>query len=234
MIFDLTSRDLETSTIRDTIVEQASSQWEHTLQTRFFGEHNATTLAPAILALVWLGYEMDDIARFFEKVDLPCGRGNTLVGRKGRIVIDGTYNGGFASITAGLSMLADLGRQLGRPTIAIIWDMRELGDLEESYHQELAHLSKTLDLDNFIFVWPMCSTYIQPLFPDANYTLDAREAWEIVLKGVKNALIFAKWSQNTIFLEEALKQIILPEDSPKLVRQSEDWMWKKEAFYDSL
>ena len=26
MIFDLTSRDLETSTIRDTIVEQASSQ----------------------------------------------------------------------------------------------------------------------------------------------------------------------------------------------------------------
>jgi hypothetical protein len=42
------------------------------------------------------------------------------------------------------------------------------------------------------------------------------------------ALVLFKWSQNTIFLEEAIKYVLrYPEDGKKLCRQSTWWLEKK-------
>ena len=42
------------------------------------------------------------------------------------------------------------------------------------------------------------------------------------------ALILAKGSQNGVFAEEAVKQLLKhPDDTSKLVRQSEEWLRKK-------
>ena len=49
------------------------------------------------------------------------------------------------------------------------------------------------------------------------------EKWIILFKG----------SQNTIFLEEAVKQVLVnKEDAKRLTRQSEWWMQKKSYLYD--
>ena len=46
-------------------------------------------------------------------------------------------------------------------------------------------------------------------------------------------IILFKWSQNTIFLEEAVKQVLAnKEDSKHLTRQSDRWMQKKSYLYE--
>lgn len=71
-----------------------------------------------------------------------------------------------------------------------------------------------------------------------SFFLDARAAGkcarESILGSDKKSLIFAKGSQNTIYLEEALKEIILPEEITKIVRQDVMYMEKKQAFWKTL
>jgi hypothetical protein len=57
----------------------------------------------------------------------------------------------------------------------------------------------------------------------------------MIEKDKKSTIVYAKWSQNTIFLEEGLKYLLdNPWDEKKLPRQSESWMEKKEMFFRSL
>jgi hypothetical protein len=45
-------------------------------------------------------------------------------------------------------------------------------------------------------------------------------------------LVVCKWSQNTIFLEEAVKHFLLnPEDQQELTRQSDRWMNAKKKYF---
>lgn len=46
--------------------------------------------------------------------------------------------------------------------------------------------------------------------------------------------IVVKGSQNTIFTEEAIREIIGKRKSSQLVRQSSDWLSKKESFFCSI
>jgi hypothetical protein len=118
--------------------------------------------------------------------------------------------------------------------------MRELGALETLRHEELWWALKKLPVDYYIFVWAVCMEIIQPLVGDdwrdrIFFTLDSRAAGEYI-KNIMSAdahkfLLFAKWSQNTIYLEEALKYFIFPEEYLKLVRQDQIYTHKKNHFY---
>lgn len=70
------------------------------------------------------------------------------------------------------------------------------------------------------------------------FYLDARmaggKAHELIVNSDQKTLIFAKGSQNTIYLEEALKEIILPVEITKIVRQDTMYMEKKQAFWKTL
>jgi hypothetical protein len=84
---------------------------------------------------------------------------------------------------------------------------------------------------------------IRPLIPYEHiqrevFFLDSREAGKcaqgIISQSPKKSLVFAKGSQNTLYLEEALKYIILPEERRKLVRQDAMYMNKKNTFWKRL
>lgn len=77
---------------------------------------------------------------------------------------------------------------------------------------------------------------IQPLVDDewrerTFFTLDSRVAGEyirsLLAADPEKYLLFAKGSQNTIYLEEALKYFIFPEEYLKLVRQEDLYVRKK-------
>jgi len=157
-------------------------------------------------------------------------------------VIDSTYNGGFEPIVAGVEMLVRLAQKDNRKTIALIGDMRELGALEALRHQELWHKLQTLSIDHYIFVGAVCMEVIQPMVAESwrertFFTLDSRVAGEyirsIISDDADKYLLFAKGSQNTIYLEEALKYFIFPEEYLKLARQDELYTHKKKHFYTS-
>ena len=114
--------------------------------------------------------------------------------------------------------------------------MRELGALEKERHEELWEKLQTFDIDHYIFVGAVSCEVIEPLVSDVwrdktFFTLDSRVAGEyiraILSSDPDKYLLFAKGSQNTIYLEEALKYFIFPEEYLKLVRQEDLYVKKK-------
>lgn len=184
-----------------------------------------------------------DILQALTTIDLPYGRGNILRGINDSYIIDGTYNGGFEPILSGVRLADRLAQSEGKGLIAILGDMRELGAEETARHQELWGELQKLNSVQYIFVGKVCETIILPMLSSedikrVSFYRDARKAGEYtrdcILKSDKKILVFAKGSQNTIYLEEALKAIILPEETMKIVRQDALYMEKKQAFWKTL
>ncbi len=121
--------------------------------------------------------------------------------------------------------------------------MRELGALERERHEELWNKLRTENIDHYIFVGAVCMEVIKPMVDgkwkeQTFFTLDSRAAGEyirtLLAQDPDKYLLFAKGSQNTIYLEEALKYFIFPEEYLKLVRQEELYVRKKGDFYRML
>ena len=176
-------------------------------------------------------------------IQLPEGRGNVLQGINNSLIIDGTYNGGFEPIVAGVQMAYRLAQWDNKKLITLLGDMRELWSEEVSRHQELWNTLRTLDNVQYIFVGKVCQTVIGPMlsveeWKRVSFFLDARAAGQCARESILDAdiktLIFAKGSQNTIYLEEALKEIIIPEELTKIVRQDAMYLEKKQAFWKTL
>lgn|GEM_PF-986881 len=186
---------------------------------------------------------MSDISRTLLEIHLPDGRGNVLRGISESLIIDGTYNGGFDPIVAGVHMAQRLAQKDDKKLIAILGDMRELGSEETARHRELWNtLRQCVDVQ-YIFVGKVSQTVIAPMLSQAegkhvSFFLDAREAGKYahhsLLSSDKKSLVFAKGSQNTIYLEEAIREIVLPEELIKLVRQDTMYMEKKQAFWKTI
>ena len=94
----------------------------------------------------------------------------------------------------------------------------------------------------FYLVGPLMKQYIAPLlskkfvvFSDASSRLLGTKILEDIKKHKQETIVYAKWSQNTIFIEEGLKILLKNKsDIQKLPRQAEFWMQKKEDFFSSL
>jgi hypothetical protein len=67
-------------------------------------------------------------------------------------------------------------------------------------------------------------------------TLDRRKAGKFLKNSnIKDTTILFKGSQGGIYLEDAVKELLLdPSDAEKLVRQSQSWKQIKAKFYDSF
>lgn len=143
-------------------------------------------------------------------LQLEAGRSRILQGIEGSIVVDGSYNGGFLSITEGITSLRDF--TSSHNIVVFLGDMRELGDFEKSKHEELAAiLEKAFDNEEatIILVGKCMEKYVYPLLRGkrkVRHFLSSREAGECIKQEILSSkipsLVYAKGSQNTIFLEE--------------------------------
>jgi len=148
---------------------------------------------------------------------------------KQSILIDSTYNAWPESMKMMIENTHILRKSLfpDYKLWFVIWDMRELWKYSKELHENL--YQKLKDYDLLITVWLETRKY----FPKEikNY-LSSRQAWIYLKSELLNSnekyIILFKWSQNTIFVEEALKQVLINKnDYRKLVRQDDIWMSRK-------
>jgi UDP-N-acetylmuramoyl-tripeptide--D-alanyl-D-alanine ligase len=171
------------------------------------------------------------------------GRGTILRGKGGATIIDGSYNGGFAAIVAGLASVREAGR--GRPSVLLLGDMRELGAETVRLHEALVpEIVKTAP-QAVVLVGPLMAAHVLPALERAlpgrvRHFLSSRQAgkWladNLLEKAPENRIIFVKGSQNTIFLEEALPPMLHDSaDAALLCRRGQEWSRRKEDFFSSL
>ena len=195
--------------------------------TNILGEHNKMNLLAAVGVAKTLGMSQDEIAQALKIVTLPKGRLNKLEGRAGSIIIDDTYNAGPESMHQALKVLHTFS---GLRKIAILGDMLELGEREETAHKAVAKQLSDIGVDTLI-----CSgTLAKVIFENANvqkkYWIENSTKFEELQKSIhlnlgKNDVVLVKGSQGAR-MEKIVKLLLKnPNDAAKLlVRQDKRWL----------
>ncbi|MBP6882039.1 MAG: hypothetical protein KBC15_00620 [Candidatus Levybacteria bacterium] len=189
--------------------------------------------AASILAALELGLSLSQIQTSLETNYVsPKGRSSLLAGINNSDIIDSTYNASKVSIEAFLLLIDTLKKDTGRPILFLMGDMRELGEEAKIEHEAVAQMLLGV-VDYLYLVGPLTREFILPIvqtqessFKEIRWFDGPTRAGEYLKDNlVKNAIVLAKGSQNTIFLEEAVKMILKnKEDAKELCRQDEFWM----------
>jgi UDP-N-acetylmuramoyl-tripeptide--D-alanyl-D-alanine ligase len=190
--------------------------------------------AASILAAQETGLTLDQIKDSLVKnFSLPKGRSSLLKGIKNTIIIDSSYNAAKTSTLAFLDLAYMLKRITKRPVAFIFGDMRELGKEAKGEHEVVAE--KTVGIVDYLYcVGPLTREYVLPViqkneskFKEMRWFDKSIRAGEFLKEDMpKDAIVLVKGSQNTIFLEEAIKQILADKSDFKLLCR-QDAFWKK-------
>ncbi len=125
---------------------QHSKNREH-VRLQILGEHQAINAAAATAVALLLGVPLDRIARSLEGVAaLSKWRMELRERADGLVVINDAYNANPDSMAAALRTLADVGNRSGRVTVAVLGEMRELGDSSDDEHAEVGRLAADLGI----------------------------------------------------------------------------------------
>lgn len=205
-------------------------------------------VALAILDIVnykdWSTSIFDKFDDLFLEYKLQWGRMSVFEWINDSILFDSTYNSSPLSMKKILNTVYNLKKDLfsEREIWSMLWDMRELWDLTESDHRKVAAYVNAI-ADRVFLVWDSMDKYLKDELNKIWFDMklvesfdDSVELWDYVrkelLKSKKNQLVVGKGSQNTIFLEEAIKLLLKnEEDVSNLTRQSDWWMNKKMKFF---
>ena len=212
---------------------------EYNLKYDLIWEYQIYNILPLFLIGVELWIKIEEVIKLSKNIFAPEWRWTILKWINDSLIIDWSYNGWYKSISEWLKYLGNIADDYIK--IAFLWDMRELWEKEEELHNHIIDEIINLKLDYIILVWKLFEKYtyeklLKNLWNNKiYYFLDSRKAGEKINELLKitkkKSIIFAKWSQNTIFLEEWIKEFCLEKENIKLVRQSESWQKIKKKFF---
>ncbi len=209
-----------------------------------FGDYQAENILPLFAIADHLRIDQKSISEKNYLFSPEPWRSNLLRWKNGSIIIDGSYNGGFESITKWIESLLPFIET--HRIICLLGDMRELWSHSERIHTELAKIiestyPKKRDIHFFLVGKEMIKNVAPPLenhfkiFSTDSSKVAGEKIAKLVNKEVKPTLIYVKWSQNTIFLEEGIKEFLENKDDDTLLcRQSEEWKKKKNDFFQKV
>ena len=106
------------------------------------GAHAVSNALAAAAAGHVLGIPAADIAAALASVQPVTGRGKAVPGRKGSTIIDDAYNASPSSMAAALQVLL---AENGRPRIAVLGEMLELGDHAAAAHRAVGRAAAGAD-----------------------------------------------------------------------------------------
>ena len=157
------------------------------------------------------------------------------------ILIDSTYNASPLSVRKLIDTTLSIQKASWnkKKILLVLWDMRELWDLTEKEHRLLAWYVQW-SADHVVLLWNSMHNYladeIQKIgFAKENLTLchSYYEVWKRVDNFLKDSkdkwIVLIKWSQNTIFLEEATKALLNDKKDAELLTRQSAWRLKKKG-----
>jgi UDP-N-acetylmuramoyl-tripeptide--D-alanyl-D-alanine ligase len=192
-----------------------------------FGQAGAKIAAAAIATAHSLDFKVPAIAKSLQWLPPVPGRMQLLDGKKKSTIIDDTYNASPVPVMAGLDVLASAEAS---QRIAILGSMNELGDYARQAHEMVGTHCKPRNVDLVITIGRDAKKWLAPKAVQSGCKvktfMSPYDAGDYALSQLKNgAVVLAEGSQNGVFAEEAIKQMLKnPEDSKRLVRQSPYWM----------
>jgi len=208
-------------------------------------------VALAILDIInykdWKASIFDSFDNVFLDYKLQWGRLSVFNWLYDSLLFDSTYNSSPLSVQKILNTVHNIKNDLFSDSEIwlMLWDMRELWKLTESDHRKIATYVHSV-ADRVFLVWENMQKYLKDELEKIWYDMSKVEEFtdsvtlgnrvkEELKKSDWKKLVIWKGSQNTIYLEEAIKILLADdEDSKNLVRQSDWRLKKKKRFFDSV
>lgn len=197
--------------------------------------------AAVILVAGALGLSVEKIEASLEKnFSLPPGRSSLFEGIHDSVIIDSSYNASKIATLSFIDLMKNLKAKNSRPTIFVFGDMREIGSGEGHEHEEIAKASKGV-FDYVYCVGAVSKKYFLPIvekdktLKEISWFQNSQKLGEYLKdKLPEKSIVLVKGSQNTIFLEEAIKPILKKKsDDKKLCRQEPYWIRMKIKYFES-
>jgi UDP-N-acetylmuramoyl-tripeptide--D-alanyl-D-alanine ligase len=221
----------------DTVTVTCGSMTLKKVKTNLVGTHSLYALLVSATVAQMFGQDEAAIRLGLENITPIPGRMQLLDGIKQSKIIDDTYN---SSPEAALAALDTLYSTPGKQRIALLGSMNELGKTAPQAHREVGNYCDPKKLDLVVTLGDLANNFTakaakkrgcEVIETDSPYA--AAAAIQARLK--PNAVILAKGSQNGVFAEETVKQLLKDaQDQRYLVRQSPYWLAvKRVAFQDS-
>ncbi len=194
-------------------------------------DHFAYSLAAACAVGLHLGLTLATCAKNLEaNFKLAPGRATLIPGIKQSLIFDSSYNSSPNTVIDGLTMLSKI---KAKRLIAVLGDMREMGQQSKTEHEKVAQFAaKTAD--QIILVGQEMQAYALPVLEKLQAKVtsfdNAYQAADYLKTQIKPSdLIFVKGSQNTIFLEIVVEAIMAnPSKAEQLLcRRGEMWGKKR-------
>lgn len=201
------------------------------VQTQMIGKSISKSFMAAAAVADLLGWDAADIQAGLQNVTHVPGRMQILEGANGSVLIDDTYN---ASPIAAKAALGALYAVDAKQRIAILGTMNELGDTSQTEHENIGAHCDPAKLDLVVTIGKSANEYLATAAEKAGCKVarfdSPYEAGAYVKTLLsESTIVLAKGSQNGVFAEEALKQLLAnPDDRSKLVRQSPYWLSVKQ------
>ncbi len=204
--------------------QELSASWSNYLLPKHYGHTIAAALAVGMFYQVKPEIALASLEKNFA---LPPGRSTLIKGWNNSLIIDSSYN---SSINPLLDFLTLLSEVAPKRKLALIGDMRELGQQSAVDHQ-LAAKVIAKECDQVFLVGPETKKYIWPYLKKkkirCSWHINSLEAGKIIKKNLlPDDVILVKGSQNQIFLETAI-QIIMA--NPK---QADVILCRRGKFWD--
>jgi len=201
------------------------------------GEYTLRPVIAAVAIAIKLGMDISQITKGLSMVYSLPGRMNKLRGINKSMIIDDTYNSSPLAAESSLRVLYQL---LVPQRIVVFGDMNELGKTSAIEHQALGRLCDPDQLTWVVTVGNQSETYLAPEAKKRG--CQVRSFKNALLAGAfvrsvieEGAVVLFKGSQGGIYLEEAIKVVLhSTDDESQLVRQSPEWMVRKNEFFSKF
>ena len=123
------------------------------VQLQILGEHHVYNALAALATAELLGVDRSQAIAALEQMKLAeKWRMELNVASSGLTVINDAYNSSPDSMRAALQTLAQLGRQTGKKTVAVMGEMAELGEFSAHEHDAIGRIAVRLNLGQVVVV----------------------------------------------------------------------------------
>ena len=123
------------------------------VQLRLIGAHHCANAAAAATAALAAGLEFDRVIDSLQSVtSISKWRMELTEPVAGIRIINDAYNANPDSMRAALEALAQMGARSGHRTVAVLGEMRELGESSLAEHQGIGRLASDLGIDTVVVV----------------------------------------------------------------------------------
>jgi UDP-N-acetylmuramoyl-tripeptide--D-alanyl-D-alanine ligase len=194
-------------------------------------DHYGLTAAFGVAAGITQGMNFLQACDEFEQnFKIPNGRASLIEGKNNSVILDSSYNASAQAVVDMLYLLKKLSDGSDKKhKIAILGDMRELGQVSKIEHQKIADVA-TQTCDLVCLVGPQMKDFALPILQNStvetHWFESATLAGKFVESRINNqTIVLVKGSQNTLLLEIAVELLMAkPEQADKLLcRRGNYW-----------